>query len=202
MISKSLLAIEVISTAFSYKIINEILENSWLELIEISSASNAKNIFVFQSQDSSKMQLLKDRLDEKFGQPSRRVLEVFAPQLYDICFIPDARAEILMAMTGQLQNPVGEALVIFESQSICAVLTSMQLALQAHSLKICDLRLLRSSGGMNTLFLSGTSANCEQAAAALQQHLFSMYLVGHVEWIPNPNARLKELFSFEVVNKN
>ena len=192
--SKSLLAIEVVSTALTYKVLNEISENSWLELVEISSGSNAKNLLLFQADDYQKLQTLKQRIEEKYGQPSRRILEIFSPQLYDLCLIQDIKSEILPSLSALVQNPISESLVVFESESICATLSALQMGLSAHALKICDVKLSRQNGGMNSIFLTGTALAAAAASVALQQLLFSNYLVGHTECIASPGLQLRELF--------
>ncbi len=196
---KSLLAIEVVSTAFSYKILNEILENTWLETVEISSASNAKSAFIFQADDFQKLKTLKQRIEDKYGQPNRRILEIFSPQLFDLCLIEEAHSEILPALISLSQNPIEESFVVFETESLCAILTALQAALKTHTLKICDLKLFRQSGGMNHLFLTGSTQNCTKASAALKQLLLANYLVGHVELIATPVDKLRELFGFRTL---
>ena len=108
----------------------------------------------------------------------------------------EPHAEILPSFVALEQNPVAESLVVFESQSICAVLSALQLALEVYALKICDVKLARQSGGMNCVFLTGARNNCEQAGEALVQQLFSKYLIGHVEVIISPATKLREFFGF------
>lgn len=193
--TKSLLAIEVVSAAFAYKMLNEIVENSWLEIVEISSGSNAKNLLIFQSNDFQKIRILKQRIEDKYGQPTRRIFEVFSPQLFDLCLVKDLHPDILPALVALVQNPIEEGLVIFEAESVCASISALQTALKTYALKTCDLRLFRQSGGMNHLFLTGTIKNCEEAAAALKQQILANYLVGHVELVANPSSKLREHFS-------
>ena len=194
--SKSLLAIEVISTAFAYKILNEVTENSWLEVVEISSGSNAKNILIFQADDAQKLKTLKIRVEEKYGQPSRRILEIFSPQIFDLCYLEEAHADIFPALISMVQNPVEQGLVIFETESICGIISGVDLVLKNHHLKLCDLKIVRQSGGMNHAFLTGSIAVCEAAGAALKQLLFANYLIGEVEMIANPTAQIRQLFGF------
>ncbi len=194
--SKSLLAVEVISTAFSYKILNEVTENAWLEVVEVSSGANAKNILIFQADDAQKLKTLKTRIEEKYGQPSRRVLEIFSPQIFDLCYIEEVHSDIFAALTSLVQNPVEQSLVVFETESICGTISGIDTVLKNHHLKLCDLKLVRQSGGMNHAFLTGSIADCVAAGAALKQLLFANYLIGEVEMIANPTAKIQQLFGF------
>ncbi len=194
--SKSLFMIEVISTAFSYKIFNEITENSWLETVELSSGANAKNLLVFQTSDFQKLKILAQRLDEKYGQPSRRILEIFSPQIFDVALIENAHPTILLSMSALTQNAVEGSVLVFEIESICGAIRGLDLALKNHQLKLCDLRLMRQSGGMNHAFLTGTAANCQAASEAIKQLMFANYMVGQVEVIEAPTSQFKEMFGF------
>lgn len=194
--SKSLFAVEIISAAFAYKILNEITENSWIEIVEICSGSNAKNILVFQASEFKKLKVLTERLEEKYGQPSRRILEIFSPQIFDLCLIEDVHPEVLLALSSLVQNPLEQSLVVFEAESICGSILAIDLVIKKFDLKLCDLKLMRQSGGMNHAFFTGKSESCEAAGEALKQLLFANYLIGQVEVIANPTSKVQDLFGF------
>ena len=192
----SLLAIETNSTAFAYKLLGEMSQNEWLEVVEISSAANGKNFLLVQAESFVQLKKLLSRIEEKYGRASKKWHEISDPQILDVSLIENADPEILPAMISLVQNPVEEALLVLECPSICGILSALQSALSEFGLKICDLRLMRQSGGICQAFLTGENAKCQAASPVFRQKFLAEYRPNQVECIENLSPKLREFFKF------
>ncbi len=195
MLLNSVLAIETNSTAFAYKILNEISQNTWIEIVEISAAANAKNFLLFQTHDFKSLQALVQKIEEKYGRASKKFIESLEPQIIDLCLIENIDPKILPALISLEQNPAGDALIVLECQSICGILSALELALKKFSLKICDLKLMRQTGGISQAFLTGAPDMCRLASPALKQKFLAEYRPANVECLENLTPKLREFFS-------
>lgn len=192
----SLLGIETNSTAFAYKLLDEISKNEWIEIVEVSSAANAKNFLLFQTEKLDHLKILTQKIEEKYGRASKNFVEMTEPQILDLCLIENAHPQILPALISLEQNWISEALVVVECQSICGILSTLQTALRDFDLQICDVRLMRQSGGISQVFLTGDSSKCRTASPILKQKFLAEYRPGQVECLENPSQKLREFFKF------
>jgi hypothetical protein len=192
----SILAIETNSTAFAYKILNEISKNDWIEIVEISAAANAKNFLLFQTHDFKSLQILAERIEEKYSRASKKFIDSLDPQIIDLCLIENLDSKILPALISLEHHAIEESLIVLECQSICGILSALQLSLTNFALKICDLKLMRQTGGISQAFLTGATAQCRLAGPHLKQKFLAEYRPSQVECIEDLTPKLREFFSF------
>jgi len=183
--SVAFLCLEIGSIACGYLALNAATASEDIRVLEASPVGSRFVILMMGQEKSlrSAVECVREQLDG--GAPE---------MIVDVELISNFDPRVSEALFALAQEPLQEALVIVETQSVSGCLHLAQALVAGHGLSPIEIRLQRSSSGGAYGFFTGSTAACGPAVADARTRLETELRQGRVVLVENPSKVFRSYF--------
>lgn len=186
-IDTCLASFEIGSVVLGYRALDALTRKNGVRVLEASVAGGGRFLIIAQGEETTLRLAMSEMRESADGVGSQAVV--------DFELITDVHRSVPEALYALAQEPLEEALIVVECETVSGLLASAQALVHSHKMKAIELKVHRSSrGGYG--FFTGRQAECAAAVVDVEGRLRVAMRKGAIAAIEKPAPAFREFFNF------